>query len=112
MSTPGSDCSLPSCLNNSEIAVLTGAPRHTVIPEIKVAFKSIENSCLQHSLTDAAVGISRVWYKHQMFAQNRIATAFAHTEVNPCNRQATNTELLSRLQSTQHDGSVFESMSE
>lgn len=24
-----------------------------------------------------------------MFAQNRIATAFAHTEVNPCNRQVT-----------------------
>lgn len=65
-----------------------GAPRHTVMPEIKVAFKFIEEGCLQCSLTDAAVETSRVWCKHQTFAQNRIATASAHTAVNPCNKRS------------------------
>lgn len=45
--------------------------------------KSSGDGSLDHALTYAAVEISTVWCKHQMFAQNRTATASVHTEVNP-----------------------------
>lgn len=99
MSATGSDYSLPSCLSNTVKSQSSLGARG--IPGIKVALKSMEHVCLQHSLTDAAVETSRVWCKRQTFAQNRIATAFAHTVVNPCNKDVTNAELGSRFQSAQ-----------
>lgn len=77
------------------------------ISETKAALKIHRNVCLWHPLTDVAVETSRVWCKHQRFAQNKTATAFAHTEVNPCNRQVTSIELGRRIQSAQCDSSIF-----